>query len=702
MFESYKEQQQLGDQANQHLLDSIENTNRFNQLRGFWYEARAAHAYNRDQQAIDEDFKDSIQWETADIQELEARGQKALVYNEIKPAVEWLLGTERRTRVDWKVLPRGKEDRESAETKTKLLKYVSDVNNFGFNMSRAFADTATVGCGWAELGIRSDTNVEPLFARYESWRNLWLDPLSMEMDISDARYLMRSKVVDYDIAKQMFPDRAYVMKAAIENAFHEHGILYDQDLHDVRQNIDTGLANLAGLSNDNVRPSYRKIVRLIECWYRVPVQTQVLRGGSQFDGLSFDKSNPAMIEALESGQASLYDSLKMQVRVAVFCNKGLLQDMDSPYRHNRFPFVPLWAYRRGRDNMPYGIVRASRDPQMDLNKRRSKALFLLSVNRTVMDEGAVKDLDDYIEEVARPDAVIVKRQGKELKIETNVQLAEEHINLGNQSAEYIRSISGVTGENLGQETNATSGKAILARQNQGTTTTASLFDNKRLFVQLTGEIMLSLIEQFYDYNKVVRITGERGNQDFMTINEQAPDGTIQNPITLSQADFKVAEQDSSETERMAQFDQLIEIVRGLDSSVAINFMDLVFEQSDIPSADEFVRRFRAINGQTDPNDPEAQQQEQQNQQVKAQKQQEQEQMQNAQIQADIRAKTATAEVNEAKSQQTKLDSMTKAFEAALAVLQAQPAVAQTANDLLEGADAAQPSQQNRQQQGNPA
>ena len=226
MFESYKEQQQLGDQANQHLLDSIENTNRFNQLRGFWYEARAAHAYNRDQQAIDEDFKDSIQWETADIQELEARGQKALVYNEIKPAVEWLLGTERRTRVDWKVLPRGKEDRESAETKTKLLKYVSDVNNFGFNMSRAFADTATVGCGWAELGIRSDTNVEPLFARYESWRNLWLDPLSMEMDISDARYLMRSKVVDYDIAKQMFPDRAYVVKAAIEDAFHEHGILY--------------------------------------------------------------------------------------------------------------------------------------------------------------------------------------------------------------------------------------------------------------------------------------------------------------------------------------------------------------------------------------------------------------------------------------------------------------------------------------------
>lgn len=701
MFESYQEQQQIGDQNNTHTLDSIESENRFNQLRGYWYEARAAHAYNRDQQAIDEDFKDSIQWEELDIKELEERGQKPLVYNEIKPAVEWLLGTERRTRVDWKVLPRGKEDRESAETKTKLLKYVSDANNFGFNTSRIFADAATIGCGWAELGIRSDSNVEPLFVRYESWRNIWLDPLSMELDISDARYLMRSKVVDYDIAKQMFPDRAYVVRAAVENAFHEHGILYDQDLHDVRQNIDTGLANLAGLSNDNVRPSFRKIVRLTECWYRVPVRTQVLRGGSQFDGLTFDKDNAAMIAELENGQASLYESLKMQVRVAVFCNKGLLQDMDSPYRHNRFPFVPLWGYRRGRDNMPYGIVRSARDPQMDLNKRRSKALFLLSVNRTVMDEGAVKDIDDYADEVSRPDAIIVKKAGKELKIETNVQLAEEHIMLGNQSAEYIRQISGVTGENLGQETNATSGKAIIARQNQGTTTTASLFDNKRLFIQLSGEVMLSLIEQFYDYNKVVRIAGERGSHDFLTINEQMPDGTIQNPINLSQADFKVAEQDSSETERMAQFDQLIEIVRGLDSSVAINFMDLVFEQSDIPSADEFVRRFRQINGQADPNDPNAKQIEEQNNQAKAQKQQEQERLQSAQVQADIRAKIAAAKVNEAKSQQTKLDSMAKAFEEAAIVLQTQPVVAQTANDLLEGADAAQPGQQNRQSQGNP-
>jgi len=696
MFESFAEQQKITDQSVSNPLDSLEMVERFKQLRGYWYEARAAHAYNREQQAIDEDFKDNIQWEKADIEELEARGQKALVYNEIKPAVEWIIGTERRTKIDWKVLPRTKEDLASAETKTKLLKYVSDVNKTEFASSRAFADAITIGCGWLELGIRSNSNEEPLFTRYESWRNVWLDPLSLESDISDARYLMRTKTIDFDVAKQMFNSRADVLQAAIENAFHEHGILYDQDLHDIRQNIDTGLANLAGLSNDNVRPSFRKIVQLTECWYRVPVSSQIMRGHPNFDGLTFDPNNSAMLDALQNEQASLYDAIKMQVRVAVFCQKGLLQDMESPYRHSRFPFVPLWGYRRGRDNMPYGIVRGARDPQMDLNKRRSKALFLLSVNRTIMDEGAVADLDDYVEEVSRPDAVIVKKAGKELKIETNVQLAEEHIALGNQSADYIRHISGVTGENLGQETNATSGKAILARQNQGTVTTAALFDNKRLFVQLTGEIMLSLIEQFYDFNKVVRITGERGAQEFISINERTPDGTVDNPITLSQADFKVAEQDYRESVRMAMFEQLLDMLSKMSGDVALSVLDIVFDYSDLPNKDEIVRRIRQINGYTDPDDPNSQQIEEQNQQAKAQKQQEQEALQKAQIEADIRAKNATAQSNEAKSQQVKLDSMTKAFEAALAVLQAQPIVSETANDLLVGADNAKPSQPQEQ------
>jgi hypothetical protein len=40
-----------------------------------------------------------------------------LVYNRIKPAIDWITGTEKRTRFDFKVLARRDEESETAERK---------------------------------------------------------------------------------------------------------------------------------------------------------------------------------------------------------------------------------------------------------------------------------------------------------------------------------------------------------------------------------------------------------------------------------------------------------------------------------------------------------------------------------------------------------------------------------------------------------
>ena len=65
------------------------------------------------------------------------------------------------------------------------------------------------------------------------------------------------------------------------------------------------------------------------------------------------------------------------------------------------------------------MIRGMRDMQEDINKRASKALHILSSNKVIMDEGALPDgttIDEFAEEIARPDAIIVKRPGKELVI----------------------------------------------------------------------------------------------------------------------------------------------------------------------------------------------------------------------------------------------------------------------------------------------
>ena len=37
------------------------------------------------------------------------------MFNEVKPTIDWIIGTERRTRVDYKILPREKDDEALAE-----------------------------------------------------------------------------------------------------------------------------------------------------------------------------------------------------------------------------------------------------------------------------------------------------------------------------------------------------------------------------------------------------------------------------------------------------------------------------------------------------------------------------------------------------------------------------------------------------------
>lgn len=581
-------------------------------LANWWHQARAAHADNRAEQATDEDFSDGIQWSPDQRQILEQRGQVPLTFNEIKPAINYLLGLERRNKVDFAVHPREPGDADAANAKQQLLKYLSDVNRFSFVRSQAFSDAVRAGVGWLEVGVRNDPTEEPIFVRAESWRSVWLDPHSVAPDLGDARYLCRSKILDLDTAIAMFPQHEGLLK---QEAGEFQRLQSDAEFYDT---FVTPYQPAEFFPLTSVLQGYdaRKAVRLIECWYRKPMAVKRITG--KFTGL-YDSNNAAHQLAVTRGLASLHDAIGMVMHVAFFTQgEQLLFHGKSPYRHNTFPFVPLWAYRRGTDSMPYGAVRNARDAQLDLNKRRSKALFLLSTNKVIIDRQAVEDPEAFEADAASPDQIVWIKPGSRVEFLSNAQLADGHVQMGLQDGEYIRQITGVTAENLGLETNAISGKAILAKQTQGTVATADLFDNLRLATQLAGEILLSLVEQFYNDAKVFRILGDKGAPDFVAINQPDGYGQTLNDITASQADFVVAEQDFHETQRRASFELLMQTATQLPPEVSVQLLDLVIDSSDLPNKATLVERIRRITGQTDPTDPQAAQAAQAEAQAQAQ------------------------------------------------------------------------------------
>ena len=600
-------------------------------LRWFYYE-RERQAPNRLEMAMDHDFYDNLQWDAQDAADLRDRGQMPLVYNEIAPMVDWLIGTERRTRVDWKVLPRTEDDVQMAGVKTDVLKYVSDINRVQFLRSRAAADAFKGGVGWMDDGATDDPTKDVLYSKYEDWRRVLWDADSYELDLSDARYIFRWRWVDVDIAVMMFPTRAAQIMAAAEDA-SAYGInSWDEEeitIEGTAQGETGGTLLASGSASVDAK---RRRVRLIECQYRKPVKVQVVTAGTH-KGAMFDQRDTSLVDAVAQQGASIADRVMMRVHTAVFTENDMLAMGPSLYRHNRFSLTPVWCYRRNRDRLPYGVIRRVRDVQQDLNKRASKALFMLNTNQIIADEGAVEDWDIASDEVSRPDGRIIKKPGKEFTIRRDTDGATGQIQIMAMDAQSIQKAAGVSQENMGRQTNAVSGEAIKARQIQGSVVTTEPLDNLRYATQIQGEKQLSLAEQFYTEEKVIRLTGAKGAIQWLRVNqpEQQPDGSVRylNDLTATAADFQVAEQDYAGTLRQVMFDSLNQIAARLPPDVSLRLLTMAFEYSDLPNKDEISDQLRKITGERDPN-KEMSPEEEQQQQEQAQQQAEAMQMQREQ------------------------------------------------------------------------
>lgn len=584
-------------------LDSEEAQRELRMLLGWYYLEREKQAANRLEMALDADFYDGLQWDPEDAAIVKDRGQMPLVYNEIAPMVDWLIGTERRTRADWKVLPRAEDDVDMADVKTKVLKYVSDINRVPFERSRAFADAVKSGLGWVDDGARDDPTQDILYSKYEDWRNVLHDSSGYDLDLTDSRYLFRWRWVDEDVALMMFPDRADKVRMAVEDA-GAFSLEPEEDTwylgEKIREKSGTIFAAGSGLAID----AKRRRVKLIEAQYRMPVKVQLI-GSGQFRGEFFNPNDPLSVERVQATGASIVDRIMMRVHFSVFTESALLSRAVSQFRHNRFGLTPLWCYRRSRDRLPYGAIRRCRDIQQDINKRASKALFMLNTNQIIMDEGAVEDPNVTRDEADRPDGMIVKRPGKELLIRRDTEAAAGQVEMMTLGAQSIQKTAGINNENLGRQTNAVSGAAIQARQTQGAVGTTEPFDNLRLAIQAQGEKQLSLVEQFYTEEKVIRITGSQGAIEWVKVNqpEMQADGSVRylNDITASQCDFIVSEQDFAGTLRQVMFESLSQIAGTLPPEVSLRVLRMAFEFSDLPNKREIVEEIRKITGERDPN-----------------------------------------------------------------------------------------------------
>lgn len=649
---------------------------RHEQRIGWFYAEAARQAENRRLMARDEAYYDCHQWSPEDAAVLKGRGQTPVVYNEIAPTIDFLIGTERRSRVDFVVVAEdaGDEAAEDAIVKTKVLKYLDDVNMAPFERSYAANDCFKAGLGVLEVGLRGDKTGTPVFVGSESWRNFLFDSRA-KRDQSDARYNFRVKEVDLDVALAMFPDHADELRTAAISGDDSNGFLSSSGINGVLAGLDSfsyvGIDTYNGATRAPVEWfNTRSRVTIIECWSREPVRRR-LQGG-------------------------LGDPVEFRVRVSLMIESCTLVEEWSPFKHDRFPFVLLWAYRDA-NGMPYGPARRLIGPQDGLNRRMARTLFEASFNQTDVEKGAVDrsvmNEEELLKELNDPNGMPMWADGAisggKVRQRNNPGAAQYQFMLAQADRAALRDLSGVNNENRGLDSSATSRVAMDAKAERGSVQTAELFDNLLMARQIEGELTLSTCEQFMVRPMTIRVAGESGaaQRNMVAINQPQADGSFLNDMSARRSHFVVGEQAWKQSYAEAAFNSLMQVMTQLASAapqVVISLLDIVFDMHpNLPRKKAVLERIRSVNGQADPEGKLTPEQ-QAERQKQAQMAQAQFELQMAQLKADVDEVRAKGQKLSVEAVGKRVEALYQAAQAAQ-VLAMTPAVTPIADQILASA-----------------
>lgn len=212
------------------------------------------------------------------------------------------------------------------------------------------------------------------------------------------------------------------------------------------------------------------------------------------------------------------------VKLHILINNNLIYEEKSPYGLDRLPFVPFLCYHYPEAqtySLRYqGIIRACRDSQIELNRRRNRMLDILDAQ---VQSGLMVKEDALV----NPEDAFFQGPGKILffKNSSNLQadvapipappVAQGWMELIQSIESEIMDIVGpeeLFAQNLGNKD--MSGVLLKLKMGAGLTGLRNIFDRLNMSQKYLGEIFDQLIVNNFSPGKVARILGKEPTQYF--------------------------------------------------------------------------------------------------------------------------------------------------------------------------------------------
>lgn len=163
-----------------------------------------------------------------------------------------------------------------------------------------------------------------------------------------------------------------------------------------------------------------------------------------------------------------------------------------------------------------------------------------------------------------------------------------------QSVEHLKATTGVYDASLGNRSNETSGKAILARQQEGDTANYHFVDNLAIAITHETRILIDLIRRIYDRpGRVARIIGEDDTEKQVTLNQPHHDGKTEQlyDVSVGKYDVAISVGPSYATKRQEAAESMMGLVQAMPDVLRVAG-DLIVKNMDWPGAQEISDRLK--------------------------------------------------------------------------------------------------------------
>ena len=451
-------------------------------------------------------YYDGEQLDGAKTTALRRARQPRVIRNEIKPAINGLLGILQQAKVDPRAWPRNPDNEEQADVASKALRYVADVNRFHKTKIDVAENHLIEGVAAAIVEADEKTGAVIHRIRYDE---IIYDPRSREANFSDAIFKGVGKWLYEQDVQRMYPHLAEDIGASFETGW----------------GADLGLGTMYEDKPDSV-------------------------GGNSY-WMDRKKRRLFIVE--------LYHRENQWMRT-VFYVGGVLEQDVSPYLDDdQEPICPIvmGSCFIDRENQRYGLVASMLSPQDELNAYTSRALHLANHRQLqISDPNFPPEVDSKVasQEAAKADGVIPLGY---TAVPTNDMLQSISLMMADARQALVRQaptpavLADASGSNE-------SGRSRLVLQQAGMTEIARALGRLEDWENEIYRQAWLRLKQFKTEPWWIRITGDEGKPEFAGVNMPVgPDGQ---PVPPQMAQMMAMQgQPPQITNKLADMDVDIEV-----------------------------------------------------------------------------------------------------------------------------------------------